>query len=156
VLGGLSVCLLVNFWATHDARVSWLSFLRICGGMWALVDLGSAGASASCWIVFALFRSHCASSSVFIGLVAACCWDWASSVSAGRCVQRCGAAQLHSSLVMDISVCASPSSFLYFFPFMCAAAGPTLRDDCSLCRRWVLSEVGMVRLVAVLGCRLPI
>jgi hypothetical protein len=46
VLGGLSVCLLVDFGATHDGGVSRLSFLHICGGMWALVDLGSAGASA--------------------------------------------------------------------------------------------------------------
>jgi hypothetical protein len=69
-----------------------------------------------------------------------------TSVSAGHCVQRCGAPQLHSSLVKDTSVCASPSSFLYYFsPFMCAAAVPTLcgglvADPCAVCG--VLSEVG--------------
>jgi hypothetical protein len=68
-------------------------------------------------------------------VVDACCWDWAASVSSGRCEQRCGAAQLHSSLVTDTSVCASPSRYLYFFPFVCRSR-PVLGTGCSLCRLW--------------------
>jgi hypothetical protein len=101
--------------------------------LWRHVGAGGFGvrwrvhAAASCWIVFVLSRSHCASSSVVVGLpclLAAGIGRLPSRLAA----VRSGAAWLNCILHWSWThryALLHLASFI-IFPFICATAGPAL------------------------------